>query len=360
MITASICRLPGAPRGSDCRCAHSRAVFTSTAPHDGSAGLLMLADGSGAGERSGRSPEEDDLAGGAVANAPAGSRGARVDSRGAWVDSLGAWVSSRGVSAALSFDPVVVGGLPAALGRGQAAAGRVVAGPGRVSVGFGEGSKAPRLGLSGRLGAAISLRARPGVPWFSGRGSGTALGLRACSTALSLAEVAPGPSGGFRRTGSKAPRLRTPGSATARGSRTGWPGPRKPRAGIACGPAALLGTRLGNGPGLASCPWPGPATAPWPAVGDKPAAVPPAGPGAGSKAFHELGADPREWSGLPGPELPRPALPEPGRRRAARSLSPSAVGRDGRSRLSSVIPTPTNRASGQTRPDVYSGAQDGR
>src|SRR6266536_3322736 len=270
---------------------------------------------------------------------------------------------------------------------------------------------------SGAGPAAKSLVPGAGMTRGSGAGpaaacfgpaSGTAIDPPACSMMSRPFAEGSGAAAGFRRTGSKAPRLRTPGSATALGRSTGWPAPRNPRAGSVLGPARRTGTRLGSGagpdPGPGADPGQdprpgadpgsaaGPGSVPAPgrsrlgsdpsgsdpsgsdlsgsdlsgsgcpaAAGGGVRAAPFPGPDAGSKAFQEPGGGSGSGAspGWPGPGRPDPGPPVPGRRRAARSLSPSTDGRDGRSRLSSVIQTPTNRASGQTRPDVYSAAQDG-
>src|SRR6266540_231535 len=298
-------------------------------------------------------------------------------------------------------------------------------GPGRGTV-LAPGAESAAISFALSAGAAPDPGARPavknlvpgaGMTRGSGAGpaaacfgpaSGTAIDPPACSMMSRPFAEGSGAAAGFRRTGSKAPRLRTPGSATALGRSTGWPAPRNPRAGSVLGPARRTGTRLGSGAG----PDPGPGADPGSAAG--PGSVPapgrsrlgsdpsgsdpsgsdlsgsdlsgsdlsgsdlsgsgcPAaagggvraapfpGPDAGSKAFQEPGGGSGSGAspGWPGPGRPDPGPPVPGRRRAARSLSPSTDGRDGRSRLSSVIQTPTNRASGQTRPDVYSAAQDG-
>src|SRR6266536_3557723 len=283
-------------------------------------------------------------------------------------------------------------------------------GPGRGTV-LAPGAESAAISFALSAGAAPDPGARPavknlvpgaGMTRGSGAGpaaacfgpaSGTAIDPPACSMMSRPFAEGSGAAAGFRRTGSKAPRLRTPGSATALGRSTGWPAPRNPRAGSVLGPARRTGTRLGSGagpdPGPGADPGQdprpgadpgsaaGPGSVPAPGrsrLGSDPSgsgcpaaagcgvrAAPFPGPDAGSKAFQEPGGGSGSGAspGWPGPGRPDPGPPVPGRRRAARSLSPSTDGRDGRSRLSSVIQTPTNRASGQTRPDVYSAAQDG-
>src|SRR6266540_2560181 len=279
-------------------------------------------------------------------------------------------------------------------------------GPGRGTV-LAPGAESAAISFALSAGAAPDPGARPAAACF-GPASGTAIDPPACSMMSRPFAEGSGAAAGFRRTGSKAPRLRTPGSATALGRSTGWPAPRNPRAGSVLGPARRTGTRLGSGagpdPGPGADPGQdprpgadpgsaaGPGSVPAPgrsrlgsdpsgsdpsgsdlsgsdlsgsgcpaAAGGGVRAAPFPGPDAGSKAFQEPGGGSGSGAspGWPGPGRPDPGPPVPGRRRAARSLSPSTDGRDGRSRLSSVIQTPTNRASGQTRPDVYSAAQDG-
>ena len=191
--TKRLRRLADAATRPDRRCAQSRAVFASTAPQDGTAGLLMLAGGSGTGARCGRSRR-------------------------------------AGVSAALS--------------RGRVAPGRVSAALGVAPATFGGGSKAPRPGLAGgraRCGACASAETRHG-PWGWHRGLHWARGTAPLRRGVAVLPVAGMPVAGLLMAG-----MRPRGSGGA-GTVIGRDAGCRVRADRLKGAAALR-AGVGNGPG---------------------------------------------------------------------------------------------------------------